>query len=203
MVRTAHPTTSIKAGAVLSVMKYGIHNKRIGSKEREMIKAKRIQLIRMMLRVGVGFSVFFTCAVASQLPDLPDKTTQDNISIMWTPDGGTPDYGSCTGGKKNWQAALDYISCLNSNNYLGHSEWRMPTAQELASLAMGGRDQEGIAASLNTKGYRNVQSANYWSSSEASGDVALVVDMLWSGYVLTVNKANTNFVWPVRSLSLK
>lgn len=168
-----------------------------------MIRVKYFQFIRTALGVGVFFAVFGAHAWAAQFTVLSDTSVQDSTGLMWAPDANTPGYGSCAGGKKNWQATVDYVSCLNSNNYLGHSDWRMPTGQELASLARGGRDPAGIAGSLNKNGFRNVQVSNYWASSGEGGDVASVVDMVWSGYVLTVNKADANFVWPVRGVSRK
>ncbi|MBF0592917.1 MAG: DUF1566 domain-containing protein, partial [Nitrospirae bacterium] len=64
-----------------------------------------------------------------------DQTVNDNLTgLVWTKDAGTPTVGSCAGGKMTWQAALDYVSCLNTANYLGYNDWRMPNVNELESL---------------------------------------------------------------------
>ena len=52
-----------------------------------------------------------------------DKTVTDNLTgLTWTKDGNIS-------GQKNWQEALDYIVSLNSGNYLGHNDWRLPNRQ--------------------------------------------------------------------------
>ena len=62
--------------------------------------------------------------------DNEDGTVTDRLTgLMWTQDAGTPTIGSCTGGAMNWQQALYYVACLNSNNYLGHHDWRLGMCQ--------------------------------------------------------------------------
>jgi len=92
--------------------------------------------------------------------DNGDQTITDNLTgLMWTKDAGTPTVGSCTGGTKTWQGALDYVACLNSNNYLGHSDWRLPNINELHSLIDKG------TIGLITPRFTNVPSAAHWSST--------------------------------------
>ena len=56
----------------------------------------------------------------AQSDGVKDITT----GLIWSPDGGTPNFGPCAGDKKIWQAAFDYVECLNASAYLGHSDWR-------------------------------------------------------------------------------
>lgn len=124
-----------------------------------------------------------------------DSTT----GLIWSPDGGAPDSGPCAGGKKTWQAAFDYVRCLNASAYLGHSDWRLPSTEELSSLVSGSVTQtDSIASVLNKSGFSNVQASYYWSSSAGFENTAVAVDMLWSGYVHTLNTETSAFVWPVR-----
>ncbi len=68
--------------------------------------------------------------------DNGDQMITDNLTgLMWTKDAGAPTIGACTGGAMNWQAALDYVACLNSSNYIGHNDWRLPNINELDSIA--------------------------------------------------------------------
>jgi len=130
----------------------------------------------------------------------PDSTVMDSSAgLIWAPDGGTPAVETCAGGKKIWQAALDYIECLNSNNYLGYSDWRLPIAAELSGLGKVILEENmTIAGWLNRQGFVNVQASYYWSYSVGADDIALAVDMLWNGYTHPLNMASNCYVWPVR-----
>lgn len=133
--------------------------------------------------------------------DNGDQTMTDNLTgLIWTKDGNAPGPTACAPGTtKTWQGALDYVACLNSNNYLNHSDWRLPNRKELKSLV--NRQQSNSAAWLNdqAQGFSNVQSNGYWSSSTYANftSSAWVVNMGY-GHVGKLNKAYGNYVWPVR-----
>ena len=119
--------------------------------------------------------------------------------LMWTKDGNAPGPATCSpGGTKTWQGALDYAACLNTWNYLGYADWRLPNRKELKSLVNS--EQSNTAAWLNGLGFTNVQARYYWSSSTHANDTyyAWVVD-LWSGYVAYFTKTANYYVWPMRS----
>ncbi|MBI4689003.1 MAG: DUF1566 domain-containing protein [Nitrospirae bacterium] len=102
-----------------------------------------------------------------------DTTITDNLTgLIWTKDAGTPTYtgssSTCTGGTKTWTAAIDYVACLNTNNYLGHTDWRLPNINELESLVNA--EQSNSATWLYSQGFNNVQSFYYWSSSTYADD---------------------------------
>jgi fibronectin type 3 domain-containing protein len=131
-----------------------------------------------------------------------DGTVTDRLTgLMWTKDAGTPTVGTCSGWTMTWPSALDYVTCLNTNNYLGHSDWRLPNINELKSLLNLG--QTGSLTWLNSQSFNNVSSNpsgsfNYWSSTsryEADsawliGDEGLVNCYWYTNY--------SYFVWPVR-----
>ena len=128
-----------------------------------------------------------------------DGTVTDNLTgLIWTQNAGTPTVGSCAGGYKTWQGALDYVTCLNSMNYLGHSDWRLPNVNELESLINA--DEPNSATWLTDQGFIGVQSGYYWSSSSGAGhtDGAWVVSV-WGGSVSYNYEADGIYVWPVRS----
>jgi len=130
--------------------------------------------------------------------DNGDETVTDKLTgLIWTKDAGTPMFGSCTGGTMNWQAALDYVACLNSNNYLGHNDWRLPNINELESLVNEGQSNPAIW--LNSQGFTNVQSIYYWSSTTKAFSTDLVWFVcMWNGGVCF--DYNVGFyVWPVRA----
>jgi len=127
--------------------------------------------------------------------------TDDLTGLMWTQDTNAPGPAGCNPGvKKHWQEALDYVACLNTNDYLGHNDWRLPNRKELRSLVHYG--QSNSATWLNTQGFSNVQSSYYWSSTSSVGlaNAAWTLAFTHGGYVFFYAKTiNALYVWPVRT----
>ncbi len=140
--------------------------------------------------------------------DNGDQTITDNLTgLMWTKDANAPGPEACEPGTaKTWQEALDYVACLNSNNYLNHSDWRLPNINELESLVNA--DQEDQASWLNTQGFVNIWSDGgwawlsicWWSSSSYKVDAsqAWVFDP-YEGCVVFIPKTFYRYAWPVRA----
>ena len=131
--------------------------------------------------------------------DYGDQTIGDNLTgLIWTKDGSAPTSGVCTGGKKTWQGALDYVACLNNNKFLGHNDWRLPNINELRSLVSV--VQSDSASWLNTQGFSGVQSYYYWSSTTSAYDMVQAwVAHMWSGYAYYYDKSSSYYVLPVRA----
>jgi hypothetical protein len=128
-----------------------------------------------------------------------NATITDNLTgLMWVADGSVTIYGSCAGGTKTWQGALDYVTCLNTNNYLGHNDWRLPNGKELRSLAHYG--QTNMATWLNAAGFINVAAGPYWTSTTyaPSTGYAWAVDMVY-GEMLAQTKMTGSHLIPVRA----
>lgn len=129
-----------------------------------------------------------------------DGTMTDNLTgLIWTKDAYSPTAGPCTGEwAMNWSSALDYVACLNSNNYLGHDDWRLPNVNQLESLVNAA---DAPRSWLADQGFTLVQSASYWSSTTSAFQTgqAWVVGMN-DGSSITAAKGNDFecWAWPVR-----
>lgn len=137
-----------------------------------------------------------------------DQTITDALTgLTWTRNAETPGYNlytcSATNITINWQQALDHVACLNSRNYLGHNDWRLPNIVELESLVHN--EEPGSDDWLEAQGFVNVW-GSYWSSTTvvapqlAPGAVAHAINLL-TNETRVVLKTDTTYlpaVWPVR-----
>ncbi len=142
-----------------------------------------------------------------------DTSVTDNLTgLVWAPDGNlmpTRDPGwdtdikfwnnvdqTVNDGRVTWEHALDYVAKLNSESYLGHSDWRLPNRKELRSLINYG--QSSTETWLNTQGFTNVQpygfDSFYWSSTSDSLNAGLA----W-GWTMWDFKGSNHYLWPVRT----
>ncbi|HTG01142.1 MAG TPA: DUF1566 domain-containing protein [Nitrospirota bacterium] len=126
----------------------------------------------------------------------------DSLSgLTWPVDGSTPTAVGCTGGVMAWQDALDYISCLNSNSYLGMTDWRMPNANELASLLTA--SVPNVSSWLNSLLlFSNMQGNFYFTSTSHPSDAtkARIINMV-TGNSVFGSKTDLLNVIPVRGTS--
>jgi hypothetical protein len=144
-----------------------------------------------------------------------DNSITDKLTgLVWAPDGNltkTRDPGwynddIAGDGAVTWQHAFDYVAKLNNEKYLGYSDWHLPNINELESLL--NEEQGNPGAWLITKGFTNVQSNIYWSSTTYADPS--IISCAWSvdmstGYVWVTPKSyytgklNYYYVWPVRA----
>ena len=121
--------------------------------------------------------------------DNGDGTITDNLTgLMWvkSPDSTT----------RTWTNAITYCESLT---FVGYNDWRLPNVNELESLVNA--DAPDTAAWLNTQGFSNVQSGDYWSSStNAYSTRSAWYVRMWKGFVSSFGKGyNDSYVWPVRA----
>ena len=119
--------------------------------------------------------------------------------LVWATNADTPPHGTCTGGIKTWYEALEYIECLNSHNYGGSSDWRLPNRKELFSLI--DRSQMGPPLPPHHP-FVDVQfggHGNYWTSTTYAYQTskAWVVSMRFA-WLDPLDKTSNAWVWPVR-----
>lgn len=128
----------------------------------------------------------------------------DNLTgLMWTHDGNAPDPADCTassGLTMSWQEALDYVTCLNTNTYLGHSDWRLPNINELKSLINYGEADNAAWLNNVSQGFSNVQGAAYWTSTTCSPATtnAWTINMP-DGQITNAPKGSAYRVWAMRN----
>ena len=155
----------------------------------------------------------------NSIADPDDWTLTDHLTgLIWTKDGNLmktrdPGYDQDKGtpqdandGVVTWQHALDYLKKLNEENYLGHSDWRLPNRNEFASLHDINHTDDAKDW-LTAQGFVNIGrhvegkiGGFYWSSST----FADATNKAWEGscfgqIAYSENKTNFNYyTWPVR-----
>lgn len=128
-----------------------------------------------------------------------DETVTDNLTgLIWPADGNTPAVGACAAGWRGWEEAIDYVACVNSENYLGYNDWRLPNINELETLLHAGADNP--ADWLNTQGFSGVKEDGYWSSTiyDFNAGNAWIAYIHDGGTVYPADKSIVYDVLPVR-----
>jgi hypothetical protein len=131
--------------------------------------------------------------------DYGNGTMADTLTgLIWTKDANSPGPAACNPGTvKTWRGALDYTDCLNTNFYLGFTDWRMPDIYELESMVYA--SQPNTATWLTSQGFSNVQPNFYWTSTASSLSLNASAINMHFGFVYTFNKTGNNFyAWPLR-----
>lgn len=113
-------------------------------------------------------------------------------------------------GKVNWSDAKAFVTGLNSGQFpdcdANHTDWRLPTLQEMQSLVHYGyynpamSNAAGTAPWQENDAFSNVKSDNYWTATRDASNP----DFAWRlrfdrGLVFTEQKSYPFYVWPVRS----
>ena len=128
-----------------------------------------------------------------------DGTVTDELTeLMWTLNANAPGPAGCANGiEMTWQDSLDYVTCLNTNTYLGYNDWRLPNKKELHSLT---DFSQGDPAIQPTNPFINIQTTWYWSSTNCAPCMgfAWIVSM-YSGRIGIGETTSDTFVWPVRA----
>jgi hypothetical protein len=127
---------------------------------------------------------------------------QDRLTgLVWTKEADAPGRDLCGVGRLlGWEKALDYVSCLNGENFLGFADWRIPNRRELRSLIHYG--QPNSAFWLKGLGFAGVATGGYWSSTTVAAQAGQAWTVrLKDGSVSPgwkYRRRNLYHVWPVR-----
>ena len=150
----------------------------------------------------------------AQGSDLPDSATEwtmvrDNVTgLIWeikTDDGSIHDrVNEYTYNKSNTDTE-DFIKALNSSNYGGFSDWRLPTMPELVSIVNYNKIFYSISEyynypQINKFYFPKTMPAFYWSSTPNAyyTDGAWGVDFIAAGTDFYKSKSSSNYVRAVR-----
>lgn len=125
----------------------------------------------------------------------------DNLTgLMWTKDANGPGPSLCNPGiPKNWFEALDHIKCLNENNYLGYTDWRLPNSIELVSLIDYSRFSPALPSGhpfMNVQG--DPEHGFYWTSTPGNINTWIFAVGVMTGQVFDSDFFRPLGIWPVR-----
>ena len=175
------------------------------------MKARQVCVV--MSSILMFLAVSTTILAASRFLDNGDQTITDTkTGLMWSKDAA-PTVPQSSGCERNAVARDDadaFVACLNRNKYAGHTDWVVPSLQQMASLcntngeiswltevlgkATSGycnKDKVDIGSWLGQVGFKNVQSDNaYWTTTHWSvagnGSTATAISAVWA-VVMTGN----------------
>lgn len=138
---------------------------------------------------------------------LADTSIQDNLTgLIWAPDGNIMSKvfnsfdtdGIAGDGKVTWSHALDYIDLLNSDYYLGHTDWRLPNRKELRSLTNFSTE---TIPWMESFGFSNLIGDPYKTSTDCGSADQYSSVSYWNGRELNNDKTSFSYVFPVRGTS--
>ncbi len=97
--------------------------------------------------------------------DYDNPNDADNVYTWYNPDQNVN--GGHQGLERNGTDSLDFINALNSRQYAGYSDWRMPTIDELKTLVIEAEKYPYINQDLfpNTVYLVNHKPHYYWSAT--------------------------------------
>jgi len=157
---------------------------------------------------GTGQDGATQTGVVRRYIDNGDGTITDTqTGLMWekkSNDGGIHN----TGNQYTWSDAFAvFITALDSAQFAGHSDWRLPNVNELQSIANYGTTYPAVDAVFNTSCAATctvttcscTSSYFYWSSTTSQGTTTTAWAVYFvDGYVDSPSKTLSNYVRAVR-----
>lgn len=121
-------------------------------------------------------------------------------------------------GAMTWGGALKWIAAMNSANYLGYNDWRLPTSDSCLGLnctssemghlfynELGGVANASISTTHNANYslFQNLQSGYYWSGTEFTPDTNYILyQSFYNGYQYINQKDGNFYAMAVRGQAL-
>ena len=136
-------------------------------KERNMTR-------KLILTVILSLSMGSTAALAAYVDNGDGTVTDPEMGLMWQQ--ATP------GDIYTWQEAIDYCNGLS---LAGHTDWRLPNANELQSIV----DYSRYSPAIDETYFPGTSGSSHWSSSSDATNPSNAWDVNFSnGYVSSSNK---------------
>lgn len=158
-------------------------------------------LLFMILITGL---LLTACAPKVARFQMQDKTAIDvETGVTWMKNANLP------GKPLPWRAdenVYSFVQNLNTTNYAGYADWRLPTKDEMKSLisyakAKGEYKTEKIDTwpynVLKQLGFQDVKDYGYWTATRESNSEIYIADLA-SGKVEAKPEDKPYCLWPVR-----
>lgn len=176
------------------------------------MKVSRFFIACFILFIVLGVTVSANALLEDNGDGTVTQTRDDGSILMWLQDANYPlTSGYDSDGLMNWNEAYTWIDYLNSTNYAGYNDWRLPSA-----LNSDGSGPCGLYnCSESELGYMyyteldfpggpilNVQaSRGYWYAEESAPDPFNAWNFrLDTGFQGDGNKASSGFALAVRTV---
>jgi hypothetical protein len=116
------------------------------------------------VQAGVSKRFFYTDPITSEATNV---ATDANTGLQWIRDHTLlTGAGGATGGNQNLSGAMGWTTAIDRCNaliYNGHSDWRLPNAVEIATLAV--IEATNGAPFVDRNVFKNVFNGDYWAST--------------------------------------
>lgn len=166
-----------------------------------------------------------TAANAALLSRLGGQAVFDtDLNITWIADAnlaGNNSFGVAgitSGGTMTWATAQNWISKINSANYLGFGDWRLPSSNTCSGLSCTGSDMGhlfytelgGVAGvnitnthNANYNLFQNIKPNYYWSATNFAANATYAWDFDFGynqkGGQTIHSKTDYHYAWAVRT----
>jgi len=134
---------------------------------------------------------------ARSYTDNGDGTITDNATgLIWeklTDDGTIHDWNN----SYTWEQAFQRIADLNTANFGGYSDWRLPNVNELQTLTDYGTFNPAVSAAFNS-GDSFTQASFHWSSTSYAFPAFVWIVDVFDGNVLANRDTDSAIVRAVR-----
>lgn len=153
----------------------------------------------MLLCMGLFLTA---CAPNHSFVFLDQTAVDQGTGLVWSKNANLP------GKPLLWKAddnVYSFVQKLNSDNFAGYADWRVPTKDDMAELIAYakslGYDKDKLETwpfrKLRQLGFIDVRDYDYWTSTRRSPEELWVADLA-SGQILPKSEAKPYYLWPVR-----